>query len=509
LCGIAQPNFCAKCTTDGQCLAANPATPVCNTGPGLCIASAGSCTGQADNTQCSINGADVCCGSACTPGECCPGSPGNTFCKTKLANNGAVCSAGHLCTLCDAVTGSTFLVDPLSGADIGATGSGTAGGQSNTGCAFKTITRALQAIGVTPGAGTVVQVRNTGPVSVAGNGETFPIDVTANVTITASGGVVTVTPPAGQVAFAFASAGSGINGTLGGGSMVIDGAANTAFSAVTATTGATTTTTLQNLTIRNFLRDGIVVIAGTLTIQQGVLVTGSGTTAARRPGLHATGTGHVDVTVPAGQATTAFNDNTQYGILVDGAGSVTITGSQSGGAGTIETRGNAQAGLTIAQTPAVGLPINTVTGLLSVGTPAGHGIRIGGGSNVKVRNSHTLGNFNNGVIVLTTVIGANRYNALTDIDLGRPSDPGNNQFQATIGSNANQGAGICLQVDPSTGTLSARGNLFSGGKNCATTAASLTFNNASCGSNRDLGLAVSSGGATTGNDIDVTQCTHP
>jgi hypothetical protein len=509
LCGITQPHFCGKCANDAQCLALSPGTPVCNTGTGLCVASAGSCNGQADNTVCSINGADVCCGFACTTGECCPGAGGDTTCKTKLGNNSAVCSAGRECTLCDAVAGNTFIVDPAAGVDNGATGSGTAAGQPNASCAFKTITRALQAVGATPPAGTVIRIRNTGPVSVAGNGETFPLNVTSNVTITSSGGAVTVTPPAAGIGFAFASAGSGINGSLGGGSLVIDGASNTAATAVTSTTGSTATTTLENVTIQNFLQDGIQVIAGSFTIKQGVLVTGSGTTAARRPGLHVTGSGHVDITVPAGQTTTAFNTNTQYGILVDGIGSVALTGSQSGGSGTIETRGNNTAGLAIIQNPSGGVPSNSVTGLLSVGTINGHGIRIGGGSNVKIRSSHSLGNFNSGLIVATLVIGSTRYNSLTTIDLGKSGDPGGNQFQATIGSNANQGAGICLQVDPNTGALSAQGNLFSAGKNCATTPASLTFNSTACSANRDLGLVVSSGGATTGNDIDVAQCTHP
>ena len=453
LCGITQPNFCGKCTTDAQCLAASPTTPVCNTGPGLCIASAGSCTGTPDNTACPINGADVCCGSACTPGECCPGSAGDTVCKAKLSNNSAVCSAGHQCTVCDPVAGLTFLVDPLSGVDGGATGSGTSGGGTpNAACAFKTITRALQAIGSNPAVGTVIQVRNSGPVSVAGNGETFPINVTTNVTITAVGGLVTITPPAAQAAFGFASAGSGINGTLGGGSLIIDGGGNTASFGVVATTGSTTATSLRNVTIQNFLQGGVrVANAGVLTIQQGVAVTGNGTVAvgARRPGLHVTGSAHVDITVPMGQPTTSFNLNTQHGILVDGTASVTITGSQSGGTGTIECRGNAVAGLAIAQTPGNNLPLNAVTGFLSVGTTQGNGIRIEGGSNVRMRDSYSLGNFGSGIIVATSVIATVRNNSLTNIDLGSRLDaggsPGGNTFQASIGSNANGGAGICLQ----------------------------------------------------------------
>jgi hypothetical protein len=188
---------------------------------------------------------------------------------------------------------------------------------------------------------------------------------------------------------------------------------------------------------------------------------------------------------------------------------VTITGSQSGGNGSIECRGNAVAGLAIAQTPGAGLPLNDVTGFLTVGTTTGNGIRIEGGSNVRMRSSYSLGNFGSGIVVATSVIGATRNNALANIDLGSSADAGGssggNTFQASIGSNANGGAGICLQVDGNSGTLSAQGNMFSGGKNCATTAASLTFSNANCGANRDLGLTLSRAGGTT----NVTQCTHP
>jgi hypothetical protein len=272
---------------------------------------------------------------------------------------------------------------------------------------------------------------------------------------------------------------------------------------------------LQNVTIQNFLQEGVrVANAGVLTIKQGVVVTGSGTNSARRPGLRVTGSAHSDVTVPMGQSTTSFSNNTQHGILVDGTASVTITGSQAGGSGTIECRGNAVAGLAIAQTPGVSLPLNAVTGFLSVGTTAGNGIRIEGGSNVRVRDSYSIGNFGSGVIVATSVIGAVRNNSLANIDLGSTASdagggPGGNTFQASIGSNANGGAGVCLQVDINTGALSARGNLFSGGKNCATTAASLTFNNANCAGNRDLGLTQARAGGTIGNDIDVALCTHP
>jgi hypothetical protein len=165
--------------------------------------------------------------------------------------------------------------------------------------------------------------------------------------------------------------------------------------------------------------------------------------------------------------------------------------------------------------------LNGVTGFLSVGTTAGNGIRIEGGSNVKVRDSYSIGNVGSGIIVSTSVIGGTRNNDLTNIDLGTAissdagatdagGSPGGNVFQASIGSNPNTGAGICLQMDGNSGTLSARGNMFSGGTNCATTAASLTFNNTNCAAFRDLGLSAARGGGNSnGNDIDVAQCTHP
>ena len=92
--------------------------------------------------------------------------------------------------------------------------------------------------------------------------------------------------------------------------------------------------------------------------------------------------------------------------------------------------------------------------------------------------------------------------------MGTTAAPGNNTFQADIGSNANQGAGICLQLDANSGTLMARGNFFSKGAKCATAASVLTFNNKSCGNNLDLVL-VPSLTTTKGNDIDVLMCTHP
>jgi hypothetical protein len=371
----------------------------------------------------------------------------------------------------------------------------------------------LQAIGPNPAAGTVISVIGASTVPYTPNTkatkEVFPIVVPAHVIITAENGLVTVVPPANSVAFSLVGAASGIDGSARGGTLTIEGKTNNAFIGVHVDTGTTDGTLLRNVIIQNFQQEGILVSnAGVLGIKQGVSVLSNGLGSPKLPGLHVTGSGHVNISVPNGQATTSFNKNGQHGILVTGTGFVNIQGLQSAGAGTIECRQNNVAGLAISQTPGAGLPQNTVNGLLVAGTTNGNGIRIEGGSNVKVTNSSSLGNGGSGILVATSLVGITRNNSIANIVLGTAAAPGNNTFQADLGSNANQGAGICLQLDANSGTLMARGNQFSGGAMCATTASVLTFDNKTCANNRDLGL-LKSLTTTIGNDIDVLLCTHP
>jgi hypothetical protein len=105
------------------------------------------------------------------------------------------------------------------------------------------------------------------------------------------------------------------------------------------------------------------------------------------------------------------------------------------------------------------------------------------------------------------VTGQVRNNDVSNIILGTDAMPGGNTFQADLGSNANQGAGICVQLDPNSGIVMARGNKFSKGANCVKAAAVLSFSNKSCGGNRDLGT-VPQQGSSVGNDIDVAMCSH-
>jgi hypothetical protein len=500
ICGATEPGFCGKCTIDTQCGASN----MCNPTSGKCVAN--SCTGT--DTACTQNPSDVCCTTTCVPGACCD----DTICKTRLGSN-AVCS-NHTCTTCDAITGANpvYLVDPIGGNDGSATGKGTSGGTAVASCSFATITRALQAIGPNPATGTVIKVIGASTVPTAANTNTikevFPITIPTNVTITAGTGLVTVKPPNGGTAFALGAPASGIDGTLGGGTLVIDGSTHTALNGVAAEAGSTDGTILKNVTIQNFMGEGVTA-TGTaiLSIGQGVTVTGNGF-GRTASGMHVSGNAHVGINVASGAPPALFTANAQHGILVNGNGSLSVLGIQSGGTGTVECLQNAVSGLAIAQTPALATAQNTINGLVVVGTTGGNGIRIEAGSKVNISNSYSLGNVGSGILVTTSVIGRIRNNDVSNVVLGTTATAGNNTFQASVGSNPNQGAGICLALDVASGTLMARGNLFSKAANCAATAAVLSFSNTGCGADRDLGL-IPQAGSTAGNDIDVMKCTHP
>ena len=120
-----------------------------------------------------------------------------------------------------------------------------------------------------------------------------------------------------------------------------------------------------------------------------------------------------------------------------------------------------------------------------------------------------------------TTFDNRRLNDLAQIDLGvggladGGSDYGHNVVQALPGEGANGGAGICLYVDPNTGTLNAAGNVFAGPRDCAAASpGALTFSNL-CGVHADLGIVtltdgglVMDGGGTLGNDINASNCTR-
>ncbi|HZU81290.1 MAG TPA: hypothetical protein VE987_00155, partial [Polyangiaceae bacterium] len=346
--------------------------------------------------------------------------------------------------------------------------------------------------------------------STVGAGETFPILIPANVTVTTADGAVTVAVPAKTSGFTLQAPASGVVGGSGA-PLTIDGQSHAATFGIVATTGATAATTIGGVTVQNFLDAGILVErTAVLTIGPGVTSTGNGTTAARSDGLHVTGNANAVIMVAANQTPTHFDGNTDHGILVDTAGFITLTGSST--AASVTTNGNFAAGVWIAQTPGAP-PQNVIDGLVSRGATNGNGLRFIAGSSVKLRNTISTGNQGSGVLVSSSAASSD----ISKIDLGdaagdaSAADYGHNTLQAPLGSGNNGNAGICLNVRANSGVLAAAGNNFASAA-CATAAGTVTINKNGCGNGActggtcDLGIAAGNG---AGNDIDVSLCTHP
>jgi len=521
LCGASTPNVCGKCTDDQQC-AGVAAGPICDTATGACVA--GTCAVDAGVSSgagvgvCPVNAADICCTGTCEPGAganaCCPGANAAAYCAAKLGDPHAAC-VNNACTVCPAATGGTYVVDPVSGSDQTGTGDGT-----TAGCGFKTIARALQVIGA-PVSATRIEV--LGPSTVMA-GETFPIALPANVTLTTTGGAVEVDVPDGTSGFTLTAPGSGINGgTLGDAgtnpALTINGGSgnNNATVGILVDTGTGVTVAnspqIANVVVTTFVDDGILVDnTGIVRIGAGVTSTLNGTNAARKAGLHVTANGQAFIDVPTGGTPTHFDANTNHGINVDANGSITLTATvvdRTTGTGTVTTNRNYLAGVWIEQTPGTP-PLNSIRGLIAFGNTNGNGLRFVGGSNVMLRNSVALGNQVNGLIVSAAAgVGGND---ISNIDVGSAVDAGGtyggNIFQEPLGTGNNGGAGLCFDVRNNAGALQATGNTF-GAFNCATGVHALTLNAGACGNNGtcaggvcDLGIV-----NATGNSIDVSNCT--
>jgi hypothetical protein len=513
-CGFSTPNQCGGCTSDAQCAAGSICKTTAATSSagvqGQCIAA--SCTAAMVGAVSPDNPSDVCCGSAAPAygdGTCCVGgsSCGAIGAACKATATGSAYGVCTTCTLPSPIGGvTTYYVDPNAGNDT--TGVGSAGYGA---CSFKTVTRALSFIGSTPSMPVVIKVLGGSTLSAS---ETLPIALPANVMVMGDTGGATLTLPANKSGFVLDAPLSGVSG------FTIDGNAHAGLYGVVVSGSASamvgSATTLTNVTIQNTAHEGILLngAGGTmpgLWIGAGVTVTGAGTTAAPYSGLRATGSSALVISNVSG-ATTSFNGNSEHGILVDGQATVSITGTANLamlGTGTVEANANQFAGLVIAQTPKLGATLTpcSVDGFTVYGTKGGNGIRIEGGSLVKVRNSVALGVTGDGIHVETNVVGTTRYNDVSGIDLGTAADPGNNLVQAAVTAETNGGVGICLAVDASAGaTLNARGNIFET-TNCATAASGTKLRvstTQSCTGRNDVG---STHAAT--NKVDVTNCAYP
>ncbi len=181
---------------------------------------------------------------------------------------------------------------------------------------------------------------------------------------------------------------------------------------------------LSYVTVQNTGGHGIAVSNGTLSIGQGVTVTGAGTALKRRDGLNIAG-GLVNIMVASGQAASTFNNNTQHGIYVTGAGVINITGfpvtvPAPNGQGTVVASGNAFAGLRIFEAPGAAA-LSTINGFVAWQN-AQNGLRLYGGGKVKVRNSVFLANVLNGVYITVVRRDRGRQRSVADrsrLDLGR------------------------------------------------------------------------------------------
>jgi hypothetical protein len=425
---------------------------------------------------------------------------------------GTAC-VSHTCTACNAVSGNKWYVDPVNGNDLTATGSGKSGTIVAAGCAFKTITQAIAHMPATPFAGSqIIILGAAGTTTGLASGDTLPLILPTNTTLTTSGGPVTITVPAAG-GFRLNNDNSGISGGTGA-ALVLDGNNHTGSIGILVSPGtATFTANVSNVTVQNTSSDGIRVTAGTLTVGAGVVVTGSNADGIRISG------GAANINNPAGTQT-LFANNASHGIEVSGTGSVSVTGTPGtpvpSNSGTVVATGNTTAGIRINQTPgAAGLVTNTINGLVSWQN-SNYGMRLFGGSKVKVRNSQFLGNTQYGVIVGS---GANSVagNDLSGLDMGSAGDPGKNYVQVPLGAaglNASGGLCValtactagCLAGGPLTENMAAQGNfLVSAAGNlqvdCSTSTTAIT--KGTCGGLRSDGINAAAGITTT---VDIAGC---
>jgi hypothetical protein len=485
ICGLNVPNRCAGCAVDDQChndTTSYGSSFICDTSAGRCVA--GSCT--PNNQVCSKNSADFCCAAACVAGNCC-----SSLDCAGMGNN--VTCTNHVCTQCAQATANTYYVDPVAGNDSVGTGYNAAG------CAFRTISRALAVIGSTPNPGTRVLVQTNGVVGVAQSGEMFPIDVPTNVTIAGSGGRAQIEVPANTNGFALHHPGSGLT------NLTIDGQSNAAAYGVYVSSGADATTSISALDVQYMGRDGIRLVgSAVLSIAAGVRSSFNGTSGVPADGLSLTDQARVKINVTSGDPV-HFDRNTARGIYVTKAAAIELTGTAgTAGNGSVTSNSNASAGLWIEQTPASGLPLNTITGLVTWAN-TGNGIRIMGGSAARVRQSFVLANGSSGIQVSTYVNGLTRNNDTSKINLGTTNGPsyGGNTLQAALGNNPNAGAGICLAVDRGAGAvLNAAGNIFAGPIDCASSTATLR-KNTRCSASTDYSVRNSGGMPST---IVIARC---
>ena len=508
VCGALSANTCGACASDSQCQE-DPvygSSTICNTAAaqpttGQCVSASCDASGA-----CLANGGDFCCSGVCVPGDCCA----DTDCLASPGFGVGYACVNNRCTGCSAATGNKYFVDPVNGNDVTATGSGFIGGTPNSNCSFKTLTRALQVAGGFAVSGTqLIVVGRTGQMVALSAGETLPLLIPANITVTTTAGPILLTlPPSVDPSFSniagFQLAGDRASITPDPSApLTIDGSMNTSGIGVGIAPGVGNSASMSYVTVQDTGGHGISVTNGTLNMGQGVTVLAAGSAAKRRDGLNISA-GTVHISVASGQAATSFLNNTQHGIYVTGTGvldvlGVPVTAPAPNGQGTVVVSGNFLAGIRIFEAP--GGPRSTLDGLVAWANPSS-GLRIYGGSSLKVRNSIFLANGTNGVYV-TAYDGSAAGNDLSRLDLGTGSDPGHNTLQASLGSNPDV-TGVCVSMAAGRGalTLEAAGNTFAGPIDCSLSADAIV-RAGTCSGFVDVGVV---GIAGTNVTVDASGC---
>jgi hypothetical protein len=463
ICGVTTPNTCGACTEDSQCRADpryKDAKPMCFTAAGAdngrCVANTCPTNGQ----KCAGNAADICCGNKCIPGSCCDGD--DAPCK---AMGAAFTCVANTCTTCDTVAGNQYFVDPVGGNDTAATGSGKGGGIASRACMFKTLSAALERLPATPAAGTTITiVGEAGKVTqLVAAAEKYPIKIPENVKVTTQDGAIELKLPEGKEGFHLLGKNAALT-PAGTARLTIDGAGKAKAGVTVKLASNSDEITITNVVITKTNDDGMRILAGTAHIGAGIEVSDAGTSAAKFSGLDVAG-GRANIDVATGKA--VFANNSKHGISVTLLGELDITGKPAGapggGDGTIVVRNNGDAGIHIGQKPAdPALKNNDVRGVVAHANQ-GPGLRVQGGSRLKLRDSVLLANGGSGVSI-EPADATDAGNGVANIDLGVMNDPGKNILQNLLGSNPNTGAGLCVDVPkPAVGAVvKARGNTFAG-----------------------------------------------
>jgi hypothetical protein len=269
--------------------------------------------------------------------------------------------------------------------------------------------------------------------------------------------------------------------------------------------------TITNVTLQNTGDDGVRVLKGRGVIGPGVTVSDAGTAINKQSGVLVT-SGTAEIRGGTGANRTILQNNKEYGLSVTGTGEVNVIAGAPditpapNGDGTIIVRGNASGGVFIAQAGA-NLKVNDITGLVSWNN-LGPGLKVLGGSKLKLRKSVLLSNTGSGLVINQTDATA-AGNDTTGIDLGKAFDAGANILQMAMGAtnHPNTESGLCVVLAATQGAhaVSALGNVFSGPRNCATANPGKITTSAVCADKVDLALPVVAGTTVT---VDTTSCTQ-